>query len=105
SPEETTRATDMVRIAIPKVPIAVVALGPSRLVSTTDDDTMGTDRLRGANVLAIAAIGEPELFKAQLKALGAHVTLAPFRDHHTFRDADLRALAAQVVPGGFAVCT
>jgi tetraacyldisaccharide 4'-kinase len=104
SPAETERATDMVRIAIPDVPIVVAYLAPDKLVAS-DDNMMATDRLRGAPVVAIAAIGEPELFKAQLEALGARVSLNAFRDHHSFADDEISAIAASVPADGFAVCT
>jgi len=103
--EQTERAQEMVRIAIPDVPIVVAYLGPDRLMSVTDDEIMPTERLRGATVVAVAAIGEPELFKTQLEELGAHVTITPYRDHHTFSEGDVTSIAASVPADGFAVCT
>ena len=105
SATETERAKEMVSIAIPDVPIVVAYLAPDELISATDDSTMATDRLRGVPVVAFAAIGEPEPFKLQLEALGAHVSLTAFRDHHTFTDQELRAIASRVPTDGFAVCT
>jgi tetraacyldisaccharide 4'-kinase len=105
SPAETERATEMVRIAIPDVAIVVAYLAPDQLNNAADDSTMEIDRLRGASVVAIAAIGEPELFKAQLEALGARVSLNAFRDHHTLSDDEIKAIAARVPADGFAVCT
>jgi tetraacyldisaccharide 4'-kinase len=101
---DTERATDMVRIAIPDVPIVVAYLAPDKLIAS-DDSIMAIDRLRGAPVVAIGAIGEPELFKAQLEALGARVSLNAFRDHHPFSDDEISAIAAGVPADGFAVCT
>jgi tetraacyldisaccharide 4'-kinase len=102
---ETARATEMVRIAIPDVPLVVAYLAPAELVSATDDSTKAIDELRGANVLAIAAIGEPDVFRAQLEALGAQVSLSAYRDHHRFSDDEIRAMAARVPTDSFAVCT
>ena len=95
----------MIRIAIPDVPIVVAYLAPDRLVNAVDDDTMSIDKLRGAQVVALAAIGEPELFQTQLEELGARVSLTSFRDHHTFSDDEINAIAARVPSDGFAVCT
>jgi tetraacyldisaccharide 4'-kinase len=105
SAADAQRATDMVRVAIPGVPIVVAHLGPERLVSVENDESMPLDKLRGTDVVAIVAIGEPELFKAQLEALGARVVLTSFRDHHAYTADDVRAVAASVPADGFAVCT
>ena len=103
----TAQAAEAVGIATqaaPGVPIAVVHLAPGSLASTAGDETAPLDRLRGAQVLAIAAIGEPALFARQLEGLGARVTLASFPDHHAFTDADIAALAARA-KDTLAICT
>ena len=105
TPAQIERAIEMIRIAIPDVPIVVAYLAPDRLVNAVDDDTMSIDELRGAQVVALAAIGEPELFQTQLEELGARVSLTSFRDHHTFSDDEINAIAARVPSDGFAVCT
>jgi tetraacyldisaccharide 4'-kinase len=97
-------ALALARQAAPEKPLAVVHLAPRALASTTDGEIASLDRVRGANVLAIAAIGEPTLFARQLEALGARVTVAAFRDHHAFTDADVAALARQA-GNGLALCT
>jgi tetraacyldisaccharide 4'-kinase len=88
---------------VPRVPTATVHLAPHMLMSGAA--TQPLDRLRGAEVLAIAAIGEPDVFARQLEQLGARVRLARFRDHHAFTDDEVRALALAVPAGGLAVCT
>ena len=49
--------------------------------------------LRGARVLAVAGVGEPGAFVAQLAAAGARVEAAAFPDHHAYDDADVARLA------------
>jgi tetraacyldisaccharide 4'-kinase len=107
---EAERAIDVVRAEIPGVPIASVSLVPRELVAVGADTadaplTLPLERLKDARVLALAAIGEPELFKRQLELLGAHVSLEAHRDHHSFSDADIRDATIRVPSDGLAVCT
>lgn len=102
---DAERAVAMINVVTPQVPTAVVYLAPDRLVSATDDRELPVGRLRGAPVLAIAAIGEPSLFAQQLEQLGARVSLAAYRDHHAYSDAEIAAAAARVPADGLAVCT
>ncbi len=102
---DTERALGLVHDAAPGVAIAAVRLVPAMLRSATDDLSLPLDRLRGSAVVAVAAIGEPSLFKAQLDELGARVTLAAFRDHHAYTDSEVRELALRVPSDGLAVCT
>jgi tetraacyldisaccharide 4'-kinase len=107
---EAEHAIGIVRAEIPGVPIASVSLVPRELVAVGHDTpdgplTLPLERLRNANVLAIAAIGEPELFKRQLELLGARVAIEAHRDHHPFSDADIRDATLRVPSDGLAVCT
>jgi tetraacyldisaccharide 4'-kinase len=107
---EAEQATAIVRAEIPGVRVATVSLVPGALVAVGDDTPGGPlslplERLRDARVLALAAIGEPGLFKRQLELLGARVTLEAHRDHHAFSDADIRDATIKVAPDGLAVCT
>ena len=45
--------------------------------------------MRGRRLYAIAGIGDPARFFAQLAALGLDVVARPFADHHRYCDADL----------------
>jgi tetraacyldisaccharide 4'-kinase len=108
---EAEHAMAIVRAEVPGVPIATVSLAPKALVAVGDDTpdgrplTLPLERLHGTSVLAIAAIGEPELFKRQLELLGATVVLEAHRDHHSFSDADIRDATIRVPSDGLAVCT
>lgn len=102
---DVERALELAHTSAPGVPVAVVHLAPAALRSAVGDLALPLDRLRGATVLAIAAIGEPDLFRAQLAGLGARVSLAAFRDHHRFSDAEIRDLALKPSADGLVVCT
>ena len=108
---EAEHAAGAVRAEIPGVPIVSVSLVPKELVAVDADMpdgrplTLPLDRLKNAHVLAIAAIGEPELFKRQLELLGARVILDAYRDHHAFSETDIRDATLRVPSDGLAVCT
>jgi tetraacyldisaccharide 4'-kinase len=68
-------------------------------------DRASTEALDGERVLAVAAVGEPRAFFAQLRALGAVVDEAPFPDHHAFDAADVDALARRAETADRVVCT
>lgn len=98
-------ARDRVRAVAAGVPVAGVRLAPAELVSVDGTARRPVNDLRGRAVLAIAAVGEPELFAAQLAQLGARVTLESFRDHHAFTARDAERLSRAVPAEGLAVCT
>ena len=105
TPSETEQAVRIVRDAIADVPLVVVHLTADHLKDATGGEALPLDAIRGKSVLAIAAVGEPEAFSKQLERAGARVSLAAFRDHHAYSDADLADLASRVPKDGFAVCT
>ncbi|MGH7679711.1 MAG: tetraacyldisaccharide 4'-kinase, partial [Gemmatimonadaceae bacterium] len=102
---DAEKSRQLVQKEVPRIPMAVVHLAARDLVDTADGARQPLERLRGASVLAIAAIGEPALFQRQLEDLGADVTLAAYRDHHKFTDAEIRSLAQHVPRDGLALCT
>ncbi len=51
--------------------------------------TAGVEAFRGRRVHAVAGIGNPARFFAQLRALGLDIVTHPFPDHHCFSAADL----------------
>jgi len=61
------------------------------------DVAAGADAFRGAGVHALAGIGDPERFFAQLRALGVVVVPHPFPDHHRFGAADLALPGASAI--------
>lgn len=103
-PDDVRRVRMLLSDTAPGVPTAVVHLRPSQLRDMSGA-TKALETLRGRQVFAIAAIGEPQLFRQQLEALGARVTLAAFRDHHRFTETDILRLSRQVPADATVVCT
>ena len=87
------------------VPLAIFHLAPDGLRRVRDDAVAPLDLLRGARVLAIAAVGAPGEFFAQLRAHGALLDEAAYRDHHAFDAADVQALVARGAVRELVVCT
>jgi tetraacyldisaccharide 4'-kinase len=93
-----------VAAAAPDRPLAVAALVPDCL-RTLDGATRPLSALRGARVRAVAAIGWPGAFFAQLAALGASIDAASYPDHHRFTPADVVAIRRRAGPGVSVICT
>jgi len=92
--------------SVARIGAAIVHLAPSALVDARDGTARGLDALRDARVLAVAAVGEPEAFFAQLRTLGARrVDAVPFRDHHAFTGADVAQLVHAAATADAVVCT
>jgi tetraacyldisaccharide 4'-kinase len=100
--EDAKRA---VAAAAPRVPMAVAHLAAGELHSTATGQTLPLHVLRGADLMAIAAVARPESFFAQLTELGAVVRPHAFPDHHAFTRAEARHLAAESGSSDFVVCT
>lgn len=83
-----------VRAIAPAVPIASVQLAPDMLVPAVAGPPQSVSVLAGRRVLAIAGVGDPESFFAQLRAVGAVVTPRSFPDHHPYTDGEIATLAA-----------
>jgi tetraacyldisaccharide 4'-kinase len=88
-----------------QVPVALFHLAPDGLRRVRDDSPAPLGVLDGAHVLAIAAVGAPDAFFAQLRAQGAHVEGIAYRDHHAFDAADARSLATRAAAHELVVCT
>lgn len=88
------------------VDCAVVHLTPSDVVDARSNVSLGLARLHGARVLAVAAIGAPAAFVAQLRALGvAECESLAFRDHHRFTESDVADIVRMASGVGAVVCT
>ncbi len=97
-------AHDAVQRAAPGVGNAVVALYLDEL-RTVDGRTQPLSTLRGSRVCAVAAIGWPAAFAAQLEAAGARVDPVFYRDHHDYTSADVAAIIRRAPVGTTVVCT
>jgi tetraacyldisaccharide 4'-kinase len=93
------------RARAPGVPAAIIHLAPDGLRGGSTEAVAPLHVLDGARTLAIAAIGTPEAFFAQLRAAGASVEAAAFRDHHAFSAADVARLVQRGVGHDLVVCT
>jgi tetraacyldisaccharide 4'-kinase len=89
----------------PGTPVAICHLAPDGLRGALNDDAAPLTLLDGARVLAVAAIGAPAAFFAQLRRAGADVQEAAYRDHHAFSPVDVARLAARGAGRDFVVCT
>jgi len=76
-----------------KGPVAIAHLGLSGLEGLVSGTKQAPEILRGKRVVAAAAIGDPDSFVGQLKAAGAAVQVATWRDHHQYGPEDLAWLA------------
>ncbi|MEO8909295.1 MAG: tetraacyldisaccharide 4'-kinase [Gemmatimonadaceae bacterium] len=105
SPSAVDDARRAVAVAAPRVPVAIAHLAPANLRSTSTGQTLPLHALRGAELMAIAAIARPESFFRQLTELGAIVRPHTFPDHHRYTIPEARQLAAHAGTSDFVVCT
>ncbi|MEX0957654.1 MAG: tetraacyldisaccharide 4'-kinase [Burkholderiales bacterium] len=84
--------------ALPDVPQFRMALCGTQLRNLLDADRLAdAASFRGTSVHAIAGIGNPSRFFAQLRELGLHFTEHVFPDHHRFTPVDLKPFADHAV--------
>ncbi len=83
--DELARRTD--------VPVAIAHLGFQHLEGLVSGKVLPPATLAGRRVVAASGIADPDAFAAQVKATGAAVQVATWRDHHDYREADVAWLA------------
>jgi len=74
--------------------VVVAHLAPDALECWGGAVPERVERLAGTRVLAVAGVGAPDAFAAQLRDAGASVSLARFPDHHAYDDADVGRIIA-----------
>jgi len=74
-------------------PIAIAHLGLRRLEGLLSGRPTEAESLAGKRVVAASGIADPDAFVAQVKATGAAVQVATWKDHHDYRDEDVAWLA------------
>ena len=74
-------------------PIAIAHLGLRRLEGLLSGRPTEAGALAGTRVVAASGIADPDAFVAQVKATGAAVQVATWKDHHDYRDEDVAWLA------------
>lgn len=75
------------------VPVAVARLGLSRLEGLQSGAPYPPSALAGRRVVASAGIADPAGFVSQVKATGAAVQVATWKDHHDYSPEDVAWLA------------
>ena len=89
----------------PQLALAVCHLAPSAIVDARTGEQRPLRWIADKRVVAVAAVGDPNAFFAQLSDAGARVKARPFRDHHVFGAVDVRALAAAANERDGLICT
>ena len=74
-------------------PVAVAHLGLGTLEGLVSGTRRSAEELAGKRVVAASGIADPDAFVAQVKATGAAVQVATWKDHHDYRDEDVAWLA------------
>ena len=74
-------------------PIAIAHLGLRQLEGLVSGRPTAADTLAGKRVVAASGIADPDAFVAQVKATGAAVQVATWKDHYDYRDEDVAWLA------------
>jgi tetraacyldisaccharide 4'-kinase len=82
--------------AAPGKPVVLCHLAADRLTPLHGGDALDLAWLRGRDVLAVAALAQPEPFCAALRDAGATVEEAAYADHHPFSPADAASIQARV---------
>lgn len=84
-------ALELARRLAPRVrgPVAVAHLGLRSLEGLVSGLPQAPGILAGRRVVAASAIADPDAFVAQLKAAGAAVQVATWKDHHEYADEDV----------------
>ena len=74
-------------------PVAIAHLGLRVLEGLVSGAPVSAEALAGKRVVAASGIADPDAFVAQIKATGAAVQVATWKDHHDYRDEDVAWLA------------
>jgi tetraacyldisaccharide 4'-kinase len=105
SAKDAELAREMLRAAVPNIPIAMVHLAPHQLERADGKESRPLETLKGATVRSIVGIGEPGAFQRQLEQLGANVQMTALRDHHAFTAAEAESFANSTPADALVVCT
>jgi tetraacyldisaccharide 4'-kinase len=73
--------------------VAIVHLGLRVFEGLVSGHRHPASKLAGKRVVAASGIADPEAFVAQVKATGAAVQVATWKDHHAYREEDVAWLA------------
>lgn len=102
-------AESLARYLVDATAVAVCHLAPDAIVDATAEASVArrepVGRLAGRSLAAVAAVGAPEQFFAQLRALGADVAPLAYPDHHAFTPRDVARIAAEGARRDGVICT
>lgn len=92
---DAATAFALARDLAPRVagPVAVLHLGVQAYRGLVSGREVPAAALEGRRVVVASAIADPDAFVAQVKATGAQVQVATWKDHHEYRDEDVAWLA------------
>jgi tetraacyldisaccharide 4'-kinase len=85
--------------------VLVASLEPFELVPMSGGSARSPSTLRGRDVMAVAGVGEPDLFAVPFERLGARVRLVSFGDHHAYTAEDAAWIVATMPRDGVLVTT
>jgi tetraacyldisaccharide 4'-kinase len=89
----------------PGLPVVEIALTPAALVCWSSEEQTSVESLRDKTVFAVAGIGDPTAFFAQLKPHVRQLQAATFSDHYPYSEADVAELAGRAAGVDAVVCT
>lgn len=104
-PESARALADRLAARWRSTPVALARLSLTALTGMRSGERFSLERLRGQRVLAAAAIADPESFAVQVRASGATVRLAAYRDHHEYDAGDVTELVQAAQAAGYLVVT
>lgn len=84
---------------------AIVHLAARGLTAWRSGEDADVSVLRDKNVLAVAAIGDPRAFAAQVAEAGGRVNLVAERDHHAWSAQDAVRLGRRAAAADMVICT
>ena len=106
APDATVAALERAVRAEGAVSVAIASLELGELVR----EDGGSDRqpvaaLKDKSVVAVAAIGNPDAFFAQLRRHTSRVTALAFPDHHAFTESEISDIVRRGRDADYVVCT
>lgn len=79
------------------LPLFEISLVPKNFYKASSKEQVSLEHFRGKSGSAVTAIAKPEAFFSSLESLGIELTIKKsFRDHHYFRELDLRELVEPI---------
>jgi tetraacyldisaccharide 4'-kinase len=98
--------TQAVNQVVPHTPVAALHLAIGQLHTVTGDPiSIDLADVSGSRVLAVAGIGDPDSFFAQLAQFGATVNRRSYPDHHPYTPNDVASILAAAAGHKYIITT